>query len=72
MEVEGEGPGPQTGPGVEELVRCDEVRAVYDDAMSDVKYASDSDDIYVAKLVARRAVERMRELDCADVPQGPG
>jgi hypothetical protein len=39
--------------------------------MTDVKYAPDSDDVYVAKLVARRAIERMRELDCADVPQPP-
>jgi hypothetical protein len=68
----GEEPGPQTGPGVEELTRCDEVRAVYDDAMGDVTHGSDSDTIRVAKLVARRAVERMRELDCADVPKPPG
>lgn len=67
----GEEPGSQTGPGVEELVRCDGVRAVYDDAMQDVNYGSDRDEIAVAKLVARRAVERMRELDCADVPPTP-
>jgi hypothetical protein len=70
--VEGEGSASQAGPGVEELVRCDEVRADYDDAMTDATYGSDSDDVFVAKLVARRAVERTRELGCADIPQPPG
>ena len=70
-QVGGEGPENQLGPSIEDLTNCDHVRAVYDDAMQDVRSASDRDDRSVAKLVARRAVERMRELECADVPKPP-
>lgn len=67
----GEGPDDQLGPSVDELEDCDAVRGVYDDAMQDVKYADDRDDRSVAKQVAQRAVERMRELECADIPKSP-
>jgi hypothetical protein len=66
-----EDPGSQAGPSVHELVDCGEIREVYDDAMQDATSGSDPDDISAAELVARRAVERMRELDCADVPRPP-
>ena len=60
----------ETGPGIEDLYDCDEVRAVYVDAMNDLKYTDrETQDDY--KYVARRAVQRMHELGCPRVPKAP-
>ena len=49
------------GPGIDDLYDCDDVRAVYRDAMTDLTYDDAEDDLI---YVAQAAVERMHELGC--------
>jgi hypothetical protein len=59
----------EAGPGIEDLYDCDDVRAVYVDAMNDLEYVDRAEDDLI--YVAQRAVERMHELGCPRVPKAP-
>lgn len=65
------GDGSKAGPSIEEWTDCGELRAFYLDAGSDLKYADDNQDRFVAKFVQRRVVRRMNDLDCENVPKAP-